>query len=207
MRRLTLIALFLCVFITQRTTYAQTHYQSYESMTIYEGKLLENFTDQDYKDHYPKVTRRKFMGWRVHHMHKNIKVSYISDTLFSYYNDGTTAIDYTYKLDRKLSTKFNISATGTIGIKMQKSEKTFKNNLDGSLKLSADYTVSSEEKESFEVKLKVDPQTQVDLYIYGEGKITNGVAARYIFWMRADRGGYEVFLITTQYHRLEKKPI
>lgn len=207
MKRLTLFALFLCLLLTQKITYAQTHYQSYESMTVYEGKLLEDFTDKDYKTYYKNVSRRKFMGWRVHHMHKNIKVSYVSDTLFSYYNDGTTAIDYTYKLDRKLNQKFNISATGSIGIKLQKSEKTFKNNLDGSLKLSADYYLHSEEKESFEVKLKVDPQTQVDLYIYGEGKITNGVAARYFFWMRAERGGYEVFLITTQYHRLEKKPI
>ena len=207
MKRLILFALFLCLLITPKVTHASSHYQSYESLTVYQGKLLENFNEADYKDNYSKVNKRKFMGWRVHHMHKNIKVSYISDTLFSYYNDGTTAINYKYKLDRKTNTKFNISATGTIGIKMQKMEKTFKNNLDASLKLSAEYQIQSEEKESFEVSLKVDPGTQVDLYIYGEGKITNGVAARYIFWMRADRGGYEVFLITTQYHRLEKKRI
>jgi len=186
---------------------ASSVYQNYESMTLTSGKLLENFSDDDYKTYYKKVDKRKFIGWKIYKANSSVKVSYISETLFSYYNDGYTAIDYTYKLDRKVSSKLGLSASGSIGIKLSNDKKVFKNNLDGSLKLSADYTISSEDKESYEITLKVDPGTQVDLYIYGEGKITNGVACRYIFWMRADRGGYEIFLVTTQYQRLEKKRI
>ncbi len=186
---------------------ASSVYQNYESITLTSGKLLENFNDDDYKTYYKKVDKRKFMGWKIYKANSNVKVTYISETLFSYYNDGYTAIDYTYKLDRKVSSKLGLSASGSIGIKLSNDKKAFKNNLDGSLKLSADYTVSSEDKESYEITLKVDPGTQVDLYIYGEGKITNGVACRYIFFIRADRGGYEIFLVTTQYQRLEKKRI
>lgn len=188
-------------------TLGNTSYHSFESLTINEGKLLEDFTSSEYNTYYKKVNKRKFSGWRVHKVHQNVKVTYVTETLFSYYNDGYTAINYTFKLDRKSTTKVSLSATGSIGIKIGKDGKGFKNNLDGSLKLSAEYTQTTEDKESYEMKFQVDPGTQVDLYIYGEGKITNGVAARYLFWMRLDRGGFEVFMVTTQYQRLEKKRI
>lgn len=204
MKRICLLLILCLSMMMSLKSNASSNYHAFESMTVTSGTLLEDFTKDDYDTYYPKVDRRKFMGWRVHEVHKNIKVSYISDTLFSYYNNGTTAIDYRYKMDRMTQTKLHLSATGTIGIQATRMDKTFKNNLNGSLKLSSDYQTSTQEKESIDVFLKVDPGTQVDLYIYGEGKITNGVAARYVFWFRADRGGYEVFLITTQYQRLEK---
>ncbi|MBU1140965.1 MAG: hypothetical protein KKG64_00420 [Firmicutes bacterium] len=201
------LLLFGSMFGFCQTSFATTNYQSFESLTLTTGSLLEDFSKDDYKEYYKKVDKRKFIGWNVYKVNSNVKVSYISETLFSYYNDGYTAIDYTYKLDRKVSSKLGLSATGTIGIKVSSTKPAFKNNLDGSLKLTADYTVSEEDKESYEISLKVDAGTQVDLYIYGEGKITNGVASRYLFWIRMDRGGYEVFLVTTQYQRLEKKRI
>ena len=55
--------------------------------------------------------------------------------------------------------------------------------------------------------MHVDPGTQANLYTYGEGKISNGVASRYFFWILLDKGGYEVFSVTTQYYRLEKTTI
>jgi len=186
---------------------ADTGYHSFETLDLTHGKLLENYTKDEYKTYYSEVDRRKFSGWNIYSVHKNIKVSYVTETLFSYYNDGFSAIDYTFKLERKVSTKLSLSATGSIGLKVAKDGKGFKNNLDGSLKLSADYTKNTDDKETYEIKFKVDPGTQVDLYIYGEGKISNGVAARYLFWIRLDRGGYEVFLVTTQYQRLEKKQV
>jgi len=198
---------FMMFYIIQREVHAETAYQTFESIEVPKGKLLQDFTKEDYESYYQEVDKRKFMGWQVHQVHKNIKVTYVSETLFSYYNNGFTAIDYKYKLDRKVNSKLGVSATGSIGIKNATDGKGFKNNLDGSLKLSVDYTLSKEDKESFDISLKVDPGTQVDLYVYGEGKISNGVAARYVFWIRADRGGYEVFLVTTQYQRLEKKRI
>ncbi|MBE0700751.1 MAG: hypothetical protein IH571_03595 [Acholeplasmataceae bacterium] len=207
MKRMTMILILIGCLCCTQTTHASSHYQSFEMMEIPSGKLLEQFSSSDYKTYYKKVDKRRFFGWNVYKVNSNIKVSYVTETLFSYYNDGYTAIDYKYKLENKKTTKLNLSASGSIGIKNSKTEKIFKNNLDASLKLSADYQQTTDEKETFDISLKVDPGTQVDLYIYGEGKITNGVAARYVFWIRADRGGYEVFLVTTQYQRLEKKRI
>ncbi len=205
-----IVCFILLVFTIQNFSievHANSSYHSYESLTMNEGKLLQDFSKDDYKEYYKKVSQRKFFGWSIHKVNNNTKVTYITETLFSYYNDGYTPIEYTFKMDRKQTTKVSLSASGSIGLKNQTDTKGFKNNLDSSLKLSSEYTQTTEDKESYEIEFKVDPGTQVDLFIYGEGKITNGVAARYLCWIRLDQGGFEVFLVTTQYQRLEKKRI
>ena len=187
--------------------YADTAYHSFETLELTEGYLLSDYTNDDYSTFYKHVNKRKFAGWRVYTVHDDIKVSYITETLFSYYNDGYTPIEYSFELKSSSTTKISLSATGSIGLNNTKSTKGFKNNLEGELKLSSEYTQTIEEDMSYTIDFEVDPGTQVDLYIYGEGKITNGVAARYLFWIRMNRGGYEIFTITTQYQRLEKKRI
>lgn len=202
-----MLFMFLNLLLCTNMVYADSNYLAFEDLTISSGELLSDFTSKSYKTYYKNVNKRKFMGWRTHTVNKDIECSYITETLFSYYNNGYSAIEYEYSLDRKTTSKLSLSASGSIGIKTNSSKPTFKNNLDGSLKLSADYTSSEEIEESYTVKLDVDSGTQVDLYIYGEGLITNGVAARYFFWVRVNRGGYEAFVVTTQYQRLEKTRI
>lgn len=201
------IILFLMLMLVSHKSHADSNYQSFEEITMSSGELLSDFSSSDYKDYYKKVNKRKFMGWRVHTVNEDVEVSYITETLFSYYNDGYTAIEYEYKLDQKTTSKVSLSSSGSIGIKHNGAKPTFKQNLEGSLKLSSDYTTTESSEESYTVSLEVDPGTQVDLYIYGEGLITNGVAARYFFWLRSHKGGFEAFVVTTQYQRLEKKRI
>lgn len=199
--------LFLMLMLVSHQSYADSNYQTFEEITMSSGDLLSEFSSSDYKEYYKKVNKRKFYGWRVHTVNKDIEVSYVTETLFSYYNDGYTPIEYEYTLDQKTTSKVSLSSSGSIGIKHSPTNPTFKQNLDGSLKLSADYTTTESKEESYTVSLEVDPGTQVDLYIYGEGLITNGVAARYFLWLRSHKGGFEAFVVTTQYQRLEKKRI
>lgn len=198
---LILLGLFLLI---PHLSVGSSAYKSYEEFRLEDGKLLSEFSQADYKKYYDQVSKRKFIGWQIYEVNREVRAYYVSETLFSYLNDGYTAIDYQYKYTRKEYSKLNLSATGSIGIKSTGDVKGFKNNLDGSLKLSSDYTHTKEESETYEIKLKVDPGTKVDLYIYGEGRITNGVAAFYWGFIRTMQGGYEVFLVTTQYQRLEK---
>ena len=201
------ILLFCSLLLLPQTAYADSNYTSFESIELSSGKLLKSYTKSEYKKYYKKVKKSKFMGWRTYKVYKDIECNYVTETLFSYYNDGYTPIEYEYSLDRKTTSKLSLSASGSIGISSNKSGQSFKNNLNGSLKLSADYNQSDEINESYEIKLEVDPKTQVDLYIAGTGLITNGVAARYVFFIRVNKGGFEAFVVTSQYHRLEKKRI
>ncbi len=208
MKRLTVLLLIMISMYGMRLViHGSANYQTYEEIELVTGKLLEDYTEKEYQSYYEKVSPRMFMGWRVHKVNDSVKATYVTETLFSYYNDGFTPIEYKYTLSRKETSKLGLSATGSISLSTSKGDKLFKNNLDTSLKLTADYQVTTEDKETYEVKLEVDPGTQVNLYTYGEGKVTNGVAARYVLFVRMERGGFEVFLVTTQYQRLEKKRI
>ena len=182
----------------------QGSYQNYENITMIDGDLLADFDDETYQQALKKVEKRKFYGWRIYYAHERIKVSYIKETLFSYYNDGKTAIQYQYEATYDQSSTFSISATGSIDYSNKDDAKLFKNKLDAALRISTDYKHSSSKKESIQIKIDVDPGTQVDLFIYGEGYITNGTAARYVFVIRMNWGGFEWFEVSTEYQRLEK---
>ncbi|HHX79402.1 MAG TPA: hypothetical protein GX695_06635 [Acholeplasmataceae bacterium] len=208
MKKLLILFLMTSIFLFINNIDAKaSHYTNFESITMTKGKMLSEFTSQEKKSYEKKVTPRKFMGWRTHTVNNRIKISYISETLFSYYNDGYTAIDYNYKLEETITQKFSFSATGSIGLKKDKSGTGFKDGLDTSLKVNASFDQTKQSKETYEIKLKIDPGTRVDLYTYGEGRITNGYAARYVFWLRGNLGGFEYFEVTTSYQRLEKVKI
>jgi hypothetical protein len=179
-------------------------YQNYEDVTIIDGTLLADFEENDYQEALKKVSKRKFFGWRIHYVHERIKISYIKETLFSYYNDGKTAIQYQYSAVYDQSSAFSISATGSIDYSNKDDAKLFKNKLDAALRISSDYKTAQSKKETIQLKIDVDPGTQVDLFIYGEGYITNGTAARYLFFFKTHIGGFEWFEVSTEYQRLEK---
>ncbi|MDY0277026.1 MAG: hypothetical protein RBQ97_02975 [Acholeplasma sp.] len=201
-----ILVLFFIVFLYSISTnkvYAE-HYQNYEELNLTRGKVLDDYTDEELKTYYKDVKKSKFSGWKTKFINKNVKATFISETIFSYYNDGYTPIDYIYKMEEKSENKYSFSATGSISVSKSSSKAGFKSGLDGSLKLSYTSSEQIERKEAVELKVKVDPGTQVNLYIYGEGKISNGVAAKYLFWIRSKLGGFEVFEVTTEYQKLEK---
>ena len=200
-----ILNMMLCVFITTVFTVdIHASYPNFESITIIDGKRLEAFSSDEYTHYYKEVKKRKMFGWRIHYVHDRIDITYVKETLFSYYNDGYTPIEYDYQMEYTSSSTFQIQATGTIGYTTKDDARSFKNKLDASLKIASDYKTSHATKESVDIHIKIDPGTQVDLYIYGEGYITNGVAARYFFWIRRNIGGFEWFEKTTEYQRLEK---
>lgn len=182
-------------------------YEQFESFQLVSGKTLSEFTEKDYERYHPYVMRPKWMGYRVMTVHSRLKANYVKETLFSYYNDGFTPIDYTFKSTYTMSKTIQVTVSGSLSYGGTLTEKTFKKGLDSALKITSDYKQSESETRTIEVKIKVDPQTQVDLYVYGEGYLTNGVAAEYLFFFRKHIGGFEYFEVTTEYQRLEKYKI
>ena len=82
-----------------------------------------------------------------------------------------------------------------------------KHNFYSEIKINVSKDTSETTKESENLEIIIDPKTVANLRILGEATITNGVAAYYIFWIRIQRGGFEYFVVTTQYPRLEVLPI
>lgn len=204
MKRLFLVLLFVLMFSFKVDIKADSNYKAYESISLDSGKLLSEYTHDEFVKYYKKVSKRRFYGWRIYKVNTDVRVRYKTETLFSYFNDGDSPIKYTYQMKKKDVKQQSLSSTGSIGVSVSGSVDKFKAGLDESLKITQTSSHTKEMQEDFKLELQVDPGTMLNLYIMGEGKISNGVAAFYVFWLRNMRGGYEVFTITTQYYRLEK---
>ena len=207
MKKLLIISIFLFLFMVNKTVDASEGYDTFQEIELSSGMLLRDFTEEDYSKCYQNVDKRKFWGWNVQKVNGNIKAKFLSETVFSYYNNGSTPITYEYELSKTVVNKFSISSTGTLKYKMDGSVAKFKNNLDSEVKINVSNETVSTTKEENTLQIVIDPKTVANLKVVGEGRVTNGVAAYYVFWVRTQRGGFEYFVVTTQYPRLEVLPI
>lgn len=205
MKKIVILMLFILVFSTStKVVNASDSHLNYEKLELEKGKLLTDYTDKELNSYYKKVNKSKFSGWRTETINNRVEGKFISETIFSYYNDGYTPIDYVYKMEETEISKYSFSSTGSISVIRNKNGTGFKNGLDSSLKLSYSTDKNTTKKESYEVKFKVDPGTQVTLYKEGIGRLTNGVGSRYLFWFRTEKGGFEVFEVSSSSVKLEK---
>lgn|SRR5690554_1135126 len=200
------ITLLMAFYAVPKLSHAN-HYQNFEEFNLVSGKTLDKYSSSELKNPYKKVDKRKFSGWRTEIIGNRLKATFISETIFSYFNDGYTAIDYSYKAEQSKTEKVSVSTTGSIKINASGGKNSFKGGLNSELKVVSSKEEQTVKKETYNVSMKVDPGTQINLYVYGEGYLTNGVGAKYLFWIRTTRGGFEYFEISTIYYRLEKVKI
>jgi len=207
MKKILIVSMMLFVLLFSTKVEASEGYDTFQEIEMNSGKLLVDYTDQEYNEYYKKVKKAKFWGWKTYVVNRNIRTKFVSETVFSYYNNGSTPIVYKYKLSESSVDKYSISSTGSIGYELSGDIKKFKNNLDAELKINVTNEKTHKKEEDTQLEIKIDPYTVANLKIVGEAKVTNGVAAYYFFWIRAQKGGFEYFVVTTQYPRLEVLPI
>ena len=207
MKKILLISIFLFLICIVKNVSAVEDYNTFQEVDIYSGKMLDDYTTEEYNKYYKNVDKRKFWGWRIYVVNKNIKAKFISETVFSYYNNGKTPITYKYELSKTVVNKYSITASGNIKYNINGEIKKFKNNLDAEVKINVTDETVTTTKEQNDLQIIIDPFTVANLKIVGEAKITNGVAAYYVLWIRTERGGFEYFVVTTQYPRLEVLPV
>ena len=94
---LSLFLVLLLVLVCNKTVSA-SHYKNFEDLEIINGKLIDDYSDKELSKYYKSVDKRKFTGWSTKTINNRSKVKFISETVFSYYNDGTTPIDYNKKI-------------------------------------------------------------------------------------------------------------
>ena len=205
------LLVFSAVLITNiltKNVHAETSYLTFQTIRLDRGKLLSKYSDSEYDKYYKYVDKRKMFGWRTYYVNKDVHCSYVSKTVFSYYNRGTSKINYTYNLTDVTTEKFSISSSGSISYSGQsQGTKTFKHGLQSALKLDIDYSKQNQTTTKTNLEITVDPLSVATLKIIGEGRISNGVACDYFFWIRTHRGGFEYFIVSTEYPRLEVLPI
>jgi hypothetical protein len=202
-----LMLVFISSFLVKESNASE--YLTYQEIEFEQNgaKLLEHYSNGEYEKYYDKLTKRRFWGWRTYIRFENEEVSFLKDTLFVIVNEGESPITKTFSIKTEEYVKKQYSVTGTLGLDANASEKGFKLGLEEKLKFSITKTVYTEIEEEFEIKVLVDSMTKLTVEVKGEGKVSNGIAKYYRFFRNVKKGGWEIFVVTTEYYSITKEVI
>ncbi len=209
MKKLLLVSLlFLFMSMSINKVYG-AEYLSYQEITFeHQGmRFLDDYTQSMYDKYYEKVSKKKFWGWRTYTAYKTEPLSFVKETLYKIHNDGTSAITETFHFETGKTVKKQFSASGLVGLSGKGESEGFKLGLEEKLETSITAVVTTSYEEEITIKVNVDPGTTLLVQIKGEGKVSNGVAAYYVFWKPIRMGGWEVFIVTTEYYSIVKEKI
>lgn len=209
MKKIIIIFILFLGFYTLKETVKAGLIDSYQEITFENPnlKFLKEYSSDDIKSYYPKVSKRRFAGWQIHTIVRSAKVNFTKTTLTSIRNTGTTPIVLDKTIKTETTQKYAIGASGGVEPSIGGTVKGFKLGLTKKLNIKADATITISQTESMSTKIQVDPMTQLDIFIKGNGRLTNGVASRYVFWFRTHTGGFEYMQINSIFYRMEKKRI
>jgi len=103
MKKMIMIGFLLLSLTMIANTVKAEDYSNFQEIVFDddEAYLLKNYTSENYKSAYKKVSRRKFMGWKVYVVNKNEPLEFISETKLKIYNNGYTPIKHNIKLSTK----------------------------------------------------------------------------------------------------------
>lgn len=207
MKKLMILFILILLAINIKVNVNASLIDDFQEITFENSKHrhITSYKETELKKHYPKVTKRTFWGWRTYELNKSMPVHFRKTTLLSISNRGTTPIykEQTTKMEK--TQKYAVSGTYGLGATVGGNVKGFKLGLDRKISIKADATITVSQLETETMKITIDPMTVLNYYIEGTGRITNGVGARYIFFVRTHLGGYEYLNITSLYFRMEKK--
>lgn len=209
MRKILIMGLFLFLLTFNLNVLHASEYESFQSIEFkYDGaSLLEHYTKDMYDKAYDKIDYRQFWGWSMYTKYKTEPVIYTKDTLYVILNEGTTPITETFVFKTVETQKKQYSVSGNISMNAKGDLYTIELGFVEKLDWEIINTTTESYTENIEIKVEVDPMTRLTVEICGEGKISNGVAKYYRFWRSVRKGGWEVFLVTTEYYSLRKEAI
>jgi len=184
-------------------------YLHYQSITFEERhhKFLHDFTAFDMIKHLDQLEGTRFWGWQLHPVTEHEKVIFTKETVLFIHNAGTTPITQSYLLKSSEQSKIQFDTRGTITTKNKGKYKGFDLNLDAQLDIRMVSDVNISLQEETKINIEIDPMTSLKVAIYGEGYISNGVGRYFRFFRPVREGGYEIFVLATEYYGIEKLAI
>ncbi len=209
MKKLFIASVLIFFFSFNSNVVNANEYATYQEITFDNqgAKLLEDYSKKLYEEDYARIKKRRFWGWRMFTHYETEELSFIKETMYVIVNEGDTAITETFKFKNTESVKKQYDVSGDIGIHVNGVVKGFKLGLEEEMDFAISATTNSTYTEEVEIKVNVDPYTKLTVQICGEGKVSNGVAKYYRFWRNVKKGGWEVFIVTTEYYSITKERI
>ena len=208
------IIFFICFIMFYLFSFVEVEastddYRTFSEIIMSEGKLITNFTDEEYNEMIKKLTGVKCFGYSTYIENKNVDATYISNTLYSIENKGNTPV--TYQIDVVIDTKNTVTFSASRSLNGELSASSKAKGLKGELgsKVGLNYTseMSESRKETQKLDVVVEPQSRCVIYLTGNLTISNGVACIHTFFIKSAYGAFEIVVLKNQYTRIEKDKI
>ena len=169
-------------------------------------KLLNQMDNSTIESAYKNVKRTAF-GWSAKVINNEIPVWYISEVILSKSNNTANPLTYSYTLRYSTQTDLEVSASGSIALKLSGKIKGITGNLETTVKASITKTVKDlyEEKTSFDVI--VPPGKKVSLLVRGDGELSTGVGKKYFLGIPLKKGTWEYISLLTEYYELYEEDL
>ncbi len=207
MKKIMICVILMIFWVSSSNTISAGEYLTYEDIAFEKrnAKLLRDFSTYDYNRLYSQLSGRRFFGWRTVENLSNEPVSFKKETLYVIVNEGQTPIRQNFTFKQSQQTTRQVSASGSIGLDLSGEIRGFNAGLDSQLNTSITSERSTMIEENVDIHIQVDPMTELRVEIYGEGLISNGVGKQYRFFRNTRSGGWEVFLLQTEYYSIIKE--
>lgn len=207
-----IITLFIINFIVLplfmvKAYSADIGYLSYIEIVLSTGKLVRDFTPEELSKLKKATEKPTMLGLNVVGECRAVPASYISSILVSYENAGTTDIEFSKTIQVETNNKITFSSSASESKTVAAEYKKIKGQI--AKKIDLDYKQSYEKsvKEKKEVKIKVEANSKMILYLTGDLLVYNGAFSQYICFVKTVSAPYEFIVLTSQYERLEKATI
>ena len=182
-------------------------YLAYIEVVMSTGKLIRNYTRDELNDLKEKSQMLTFFGYALAKDNVGTKASYISSIVVSFENSGPSTIEISKEIQVETNQKISFSSGGQVSggiggnIKKVKAELAAK----ADIKYSEERSQSVKEKKT--MKISIEPNTKMILYLTGDMLVYNGCFTYYAFFIKQYSAAYEFVILNTQYERLEQAKI
>ncbi len=182
-------------------------YLTYSEIMLSSGKLIKNFTKEEREEMYKNTEGVYWMDIVLYIENNSIDGSYISNTLYSVDNTSQTSIEYTLEYSIETNNKVSFQTTDSLSGNVGFSVKKVKADLAAKATIDYSETTSKSVKEKRTMKLEVEPNSRLIVYLTGDISVTNGCFSVYCWWFRSYTGCFEFVTLKSQFSKLEKRSI
>ncbi len=208
MRRKLIIILysiaFLFIPLSLVEIRAEENYESYVDLIMSSGKLIRDFTEEEYYEAVRGSETNVLFGFEVNPINSGVKASYISNTIVSFNNSGETEIKISRDIDIETNNVVTFSSTISGEASVSGGNKLLKEQI--AIKASVSYSEKSEESVKMRTKMDVvvEPNSSMIIYLTGSLTVFNGGYSYYFSGRLLEQGLYEYVILNSQYSKLEK---
>ncbi len=188
---------------------ANTGHKEFTSLTFLynpEAKLLIN-TDKKTLEELMNGIKRKAFGWSINYNIVNYRVVYEAESIFSRSNNTSQTINFTYNTTSTTHKQLTLGGSSTIGMKLSGKIDTISATLDTTIKNELGFKSEKTFKEDIDFSIKILPHKRVSLVVKGFGNLSNGAAKNYFLGICLKKKYWESVEILNEYYELYEEEI